>query len=865
MGTVAAWVRPASDDCELPLAHRLAIIYLVLPVVIWLVGWFEWWLGIPAALLLVAAFWQSMCGSWRPSSRVATIAILAVAACWVMVTPAGGVLDIKSRDWAGHRTRLIELGRHPQPTFLLEPLAAYAPDEDYSPPLLRYYLGYYMTPGLVGRWLGRAALNWAVPIWTWLGVGLVLLMFTRERRGWSIALAAAVIIFFGGMDILRMMLTGEWGSIGPRVEWDGLPSVSIGWGHIEWAGLWEVATQYSSNMTALMWVPQHFIPAGLYTFLMLQLRGHRRFLAVSGILLAAAPFWSIFVAIGLLPLIAVLLWKNGIRQFLRWPNLLLAVPLATLIALYLTSGPTDFPSGWIWERYEWSLLVRWAPMFYLSEFLLLVVLLWVLRPDLHREPFFIACIVTLSLLPLYYFSTYNDLLMRASLPHLLLLCYYCAETLSQRTRARTHRRGWYTVGIACITAILAIGSVTALLELIRPRSSDGGFRFEDYDHTPTLLSRWWQIEDIAHHIPNTLRLLLDEDDIPPNYERRGELIAQSKFDVYLEEDSLVLVNHSGCREDDSERFFLYAIPADRDDLPAETRALGLDYFQVSERDTVHTFGRTCVARVPMPKYPVDGFRVGQWARDGSVDWEASYDFDARLDSLYRSLTSGDPIIRAQFDVYLGENRLTYVKEPCAWTDTEHEFFLHIIPIDEADLPEDRREYGFDNLDFGFGTYGILVDERCAAVRSLPDYDIAKIRTGQFTDEVQVWSDAYSFLSNSDIYRSLTSGDPIIRAQFDVYLGENRLTYVKEPCAWTDTEHEFFLHIIPIDEADLPEDRREYGFDNLDFGFGTYGILVDERCAAVRSLPDYDIAKIRTGQFTDEVQVWSEVYFLPYIP
>ena len=39
--------------------------------------------------------------------------------------------------------------------------------------------------------------------------------------------------------------------------------------------------------------------------LLLDLRRRPRFLAVSGVVLAAAPFWSAFVAVGLLPLVAV--------------------------------------------------------------------------------------------------------------------------------------------------------------------------------------------------------------------------------------------------------------------------------------------------------------------------------------------------------------------------------------------------------------------------------------------------------------------------------------------------------------------------------------------------------------------------------
>ena len=70
---LASRLRPADNAAELPLLHRLAIIYLMLPVAIWLVGWFEWWLGIPAVLLLAAAFWQAVSGSLRVSTPPAPL------------------------------------------------------------------------------------------------------------------------------------------------------------------------------------------------------------------------------------------------------------------------------------------------------------------------------------------------------------------------------------------------------------------------------------------------------------------------------------------------------------------------------------------------------------------------------------------------------------------------------------------------------------------------------------------------------------------------------------------------------------------------------------------------------------------------
>ena len=59
---------------------------------------------------------------------------------------------------------------------------------------------------------------------------------------------------------------------------------------------------------------------------------------------------------------------------------------------------------------------------------------------------------------------------------------------------------------------------------------------------------------------------------------------------------------------------------------------------------------------------------------------------------------------------------------------------------------------------------------------------------------------------------------------------------------------FFLHLYPVDAGDLPDHRRRYGFDNLDFRFGEYRLPLTERPVAVRELPGYAIARIRTGQY-----------------
>ena len=92
------------------------------------------------------------------------------------------------------------------------------------------------------------------------------------------------------------------------------------------------------------------------------------------------------------------------------------------------------------------------------------------------------------------------------------------------------------------------------------------------------------------------------------------------------------------------------------------------------------------------------------------------------------------------------------------------------------------------------------------------------------------------------------GEPAVRADFDIYIDDDTLVYVREPCARADTKAMFFLHLIPDDVADLPDHLKRHGFDNLDFDFPGRGTVFDGKCIAAIALPDYGIATIRTGQY-----------------
>lgn len=108
----------------------------------------------------------------------------------------------------------------------------------------------------------------------------------------------------------------------------------------------------------------------------------------------------------------------------------------------------------------------------------------------------------------------------------------------------------------------------------------------------------------------------------------------------------------------------------------------------------------------------------------------------------------------------------------------------------------------------------------------------------------------------EAYRALEAAErPAARSVFDVHLGEGALYYVGHDCVRADTEGKFFIHVFPRDPDDLPAARRADGFDARDFDFSARGGFFDDKCITKEPLPDYGIARIRTGQHVDGERAW----------
>ena len=225
-------------------------------------------------------------------------------------------------------------------------------------------------------------------------------------------------------------------------------------------------------------------------------------------------------------------------------------------------------------------------------------------------------------------------------------------------------------------------------------------------------------------------------------------------------------------------------------------------------------------------------------------------------NIYEAIKGREPVILSDFDVYITKGEIIYSKSPCDWKTASHPFFLHITPVVHSDILPSLSFFSFREKG------GMVVRSRSSSGRSpgtclisvpLPKYGIAQIRTGQWLRWEGTWpSDVADYETT---YSEIVSGNPLVRSDFDIYLGDNVLIYTKESCTPSDTEAVFFLHVYPSDKRRLPSRRSQYGFDNLDFLFSEHGKLFDDKCIAAVRLPQYHISRIVSGQYTSEGPLW----------
>ena len=267
----------------------------------------------------------------------------------------------------------------------------------------------------------------------------------------------------------------------------------------------------------------------------------------------------------------------------------------------------------------------------------------------------------------------------------------------------------------------------------------------------------------------------------------------------------------------------------------------------------------------------DGGEGAVWKREVyGVPLVSVLDVRAESESLYRgaydAASASEPtVIAGGFNIYRDGGRLIYVKPQCSEYDTRGRFMLSVFPVDRNDLPDAGAER--ETLNFDYPSYGAALDGDCVIIRELPDYRISHVTIGQRIpgEPGSLWSARIPFAGYYERFRdalsSLSGATPAARSDFDVYLDDGTLTWVKRQCSEYDTRGRFALSVYPIDLADLPQAARDDGAEReiLNFDFAEYGAIFDGNCVIIRELPDYAISHVTIGQWIPGASaLWNEM-------
>lgn len=426
-------------------------IYLMLPFILFILGWLKTWFAIPMIVILLFSFYKMLQHApelWIPELNRDNIEkiifIVSIICFWVYLSGIGKMV-FQNTDHVVRNAMfdLLVLGDWP---IMGEDVAGNSTS-------LIYYTGFWIPAAAVGKVLGLQAGYYMLMIWAVLGLVLVYYFIcARSQRleVWPIV----VLIFFSGLDIVGHYLIGtEVGTMSRTL-------------HLEW---WNNPYQLSSTTTQLFWVFNQCIPAWLATALVMELKDNRSIVIIwaTTMLTSTLPF------VGLLPIIVYMIFHRGckklgkenfihfFKELFTFENVVGGGIVGIVSFLYLsgnlsggmvsTSAKASSSNG-----YNGSLLL-WIICIILEVG---IYLLLIYKKQRNNKLYYII-VMELCLFPLIRVGTSNDFCMRAVIPAQFILMLYIIDLL--REAAIEKKR----ILLVSTIIILGIGSVTPINEFTR--------------------------------------------------------------------------------------------------------------------------------------------------------------------------------------------------------------------------------------------------------------------------------------------------------------------------------------------------------------------------------------------------------------
>lgn len=509
---------------------KAAFFCLLLPSLIFVIGFLKWYIGIPVALLLAVAYVFAIRDTGGEAHKTLTLSLpmllllLGAVTIWCFFGGLGN-LWAQSEDWSARNAIFRDLIRFEWPVVYQAKNAA-----------LVYYIGYWLPAALCGKGvlavtgdLSHAFFIGNLALWAWsvicvLTVLLLVLLLVRAAKRWQICLAASVFILFSGLDLIGTLYNCISGP-----EW--FPY------HLEW---W-TEYQFSSMTTALNWVFNQSVVAWMATacFLLEKRVSNYAFLIVCS--LSSSPLPAVGLGIYMVGYAVYLLWQavqGGtlaafLRDVLTVQNV---IPTVTLLPIYFLYYKTNLavnvgqaatevpPRDWLGivlllaltagllitvlirkkralpypKRLVATLLTALVfctavmlarPTVHINYFLFLFfeafIFLILVFDDHENDVLFYLTWGIAALCPLIHVGTAADFCMRASIPVVFIIMIFCIRYLFDHKDLLLKKGGGIKrAAYLALIVVLLIGATTPAVEFIRSvRDFSFGQRAFDWTYT----------------------------------------------------------------------------------------------------------------------------------------------------------------------------------------------------------------------------------------------------------------------------------------------------------------------------------------------------------------------------------------------
>ena len=424
----------------------VSYLYLILPIIIFFLGWLKPIVGISCSSLLIIGFLgilkkEDQETFFEIPQNVLCIFILGII-LWTLLAGIGGFFSVQRADLHWRNATFRDLIDYSWPVIYPETHNG-----------LVYYFIFWLVPALFGKLFGIFIGEIVLFLWVAIGLFLVciyvcgILNIKTMKQAFAFML---IFIVWGGVNVLGQLIA--YIVKGNIVDW----SVYFVWTDVFMPGL-----QYTPNNALIEWCYNQVIAPWLVTVMFLENKkiSNLAYLGLCMLPYAPLPFCGIFV-IFIAEGIKCFFEKNKKIKFWREvfsiQNLCAILSIVPVFGLFYTTntatnGNVGGGIGLLWTLHDLDI----EKLFVFVLFFFIEVGVYTIFLFKWRRKDFLFWIVNVSLIviPFIRIGESRDFCMRASIPALFILMIWTAEFLFEKKEV------FSSLALIVVLTIASIGTM----------------------------------------------------------------------------------------------------------------------------------------------------------------------------------------------------------------------------------------------------------------------------------------------------------------------------------------------------------------------------------------------------------------------